>query len=535
MKKCLILCFISFYTLAQSVEITPGSILPQVTTVQRNAIASPKNGMLVFDTNTQSYWFRQSGSWTELPKGGSTANYWQLTGNVLKNTNSGGFWSANSTGLPSNASNTTNPPIAPTSGDGTRLMWIPSRSAFRVGTVANNAKSWDADSIGIFSTAMGYNATASGNASFAMGTGTTASGYSSTAMGTGTIASGFSSTAIGYRTTASHESSTAIGERTTASGFASTAIGYYTTASGYSSTAMGFNTTASDSYSTAMGYETKASGYGSTAMGEYTTASGSSSTAMGLRTTASGNSSTAMGGSSTASGNYSTAMGHKVRAAGAGSFIIGDYVSNPDEPVRSQNADNRFTARFRGGYWFMTTGNSLNPTNENDGVLGARLEPNTTAWAAISDSTKKENFIKANGEEFLAKLSKLKLGSWNYKGNQVRNYGPMAQEIFSAFGQDKLGTVGSDTMVNTLDMDGLLFIFAQALEERTETLKHELQLAKTNMGQLRDEISKLKVENVLQKSESEVLKNDISLMKEQLKVLSKHFTSSENRVPQESE
>jgi hypothetical protein len=32
----------------------------------------------------------------------------------------------------------TNPTTAPFSGAGTRLMWIPSRSAFRVGTVSSN-------------------------------------------------------------------------------------------------------------------------------------------------------------------------------------------------------------------------------------------------------------------------------------------------------------------------------------------------------------------------------------------------------------
>ena len=83
-----------------------------------------------------------------------------------------------------------------------------------------------------------------------------------------------------------------------------------------------------------------------------------------------------------------------------------------------------------------------------------------------SDSTKKENFIKANGEDFLTKLKSLKLGSWNYKTNQPkpeRFYGPMAQEIFTSFGKDQLGTIGCDTLVSTLNMDGLLFIFCPSI------------------------------------------------------------------------
>jgi trimeric autotransporter adhesin len=110
----------------------------------------------------------------------------------------------------------------PAMGAGTRLMWYPGKSAFRVGTV--EGAQWDDASIGYYSTAMGVN--------------TTASGWYSTAMGAGTAASGSFSTALGS---------------STASGYASVAMGYYTAASGYASTAMGQGTRASGDYSTAMG------------------------------------------------------------------------------------------------------------------------------------------------------------------------------------------------------------------------------------------------------------------------------------------
>lgn len=42
----------------------------------------------------------------------------------------------------------------PLSGAGTRFMWLPKRSAFRVGTVDNN--NWNAGSIGLWSFATGY-------------------------------------------------------------------------------------------------------------------------------------------------------------------------------------------------------------------------------------------------------------------------------------------------------------------------------------------------------------------------------------------
>lgn len=186
-----------------------------MTITQRTAIASPQNGMLVFDTNTQSYRFRQSGTWVNLSASGS--NYWQLTGaggNEIKNTNTGGFWSANPTGLSVISTNTTNPPAAPVSGAGTRLMWIPSRSAFRVGTVESSGSTyWDATNIGLFSFAAGSNTLAWGTYSTAMGVATTASGHASTAMGIYTTASGNYSTAMGYNTTAGGIYSTAMGSK----------------------------------------------------------------------------------------------------------------------------------------------------------------------------------------------------------------------------------------------------------------------------------------------------------------------------------
>jgi hypothetical protein len=147
---------------------------------------------------------------------------------------------------------------ADTLGAGSKLMWLPSKSAFRVGGAFANE--WDWANIGDYSTAMGFRTTASGDYSFAMG-------YFLT------TASGDYSTAVGFQTTASGQASTATGAATTASGDQSTAMGFLTTASGQTSTAMGDNTTASDIRSTAMGHETEASGQTSTAMGYNTTAS----------------------------------------------------------------------------------------------------------------------------------------------------------------------------------------------------------------------------------------------------------------------
>ena len=83
----------------------------------------------------------------------------------------------------------------PTSGAGTRLMWIPAKGAFRAGVVTGTE--WDVGNVGIASIAMAYNTTASGTASVAMGDGTTASGAASVTMGRDTTAGGNYSVAAG--------------------------------------------------------------------------------------------------------------------------------------------------------------------------------------------------------------------------------------------------------------------------------------------------------------------------------------------------
>ncbi len=246
-------------------------------------------------------------------------------------------------------------------GPGTRMMWYPAKSAFRVGHV--DGTQWDDGNIGI--------------ASIAMGNSTTASGHSSTAMG------------------------------------------LWTTASGDFSTAMGYQTTASGDYSTAMGYRTKTNGDYSTVIGKFI----------------------------------------EINADSDGSFMISD--ASQTYTAHKLSGSNRYWALFRGGYKLYTNSGA---------TTGASLASGANSWGSASDSTKKENYLNVNGEYFLNSISKLKLGSWNYKSQNpqdFRHYGPMAQEIFYYFGKDDFGTIGNDTTLATADMDGIMMIALQALEKRT--------------------------------------------------------------------
>ena len=178
---------------------------------------------------------------------------------LIEPTGTNGIFSKATVGLTGLANNISNPPTAPVSGSGTRLMWIPSRSAFRVGTIVGaideypaTINYWNAENIGLFSFASGYNTLANGNYSTAIGTNVIASGICSFAAGVGSKATGYASTAFGS-SFATFTYSTSFGNFTEASNNSSTAMGYFTISRGIASTAMGSNTEAFGANSTSMG------------------------------------------------------------------------------------------------------------------------------------------------------------------------------------------------------------------------------------------------------------------------------------------
>ncbi len=244
----------------------------------------------------------------------------------------------------------------PTSGAGTRLMWVPSLSAFRAGSV--NGTEWDALSVGINSAAFGANTIASNAYSTAFGRDTRAVGRISTALGDATLASGEHSIAWGRLTEASGTSSMAGGLQSTASGLYSTSVGFNNNASGDYSTAIGSNLIASGLFATALGsrnhatnehavsigYGCVASGQRSFATGNGAVASGYTATATGIGTVSDGNASFVAGEFSTASGDNSLALGENVEASGVNSVVIGHGCSIGNRLVNS--IDNSFMVGF---------------------------------------------------------------------------------------------------------------------------------------------------------------------------------------------
>jgi hypothetical protein len=317
----------------------------------------------------------------------------------------------------------------PADGPGVRMMWYAGKAAFRSGSVGGSE--WDDANVGPFSTAIGVNTTAQGYASLAAGVSARASGRSSMAFGQNSTASGDVSFAAGWTTLASGETSTAFG------------------------------------------YASVASGVLSLATGGATTASGRASFAGGLETVAGGDASFAFGIGSRADGHESVVLGHR---AGSGAAAIGSFVfaDHSGEVPFTSFLPNEFGARFAGGYYLYTRA---------DLGTGVALAPGGSSWAALSDAHAKERFRDLDGEDLLARLSRVPIREWSYKGQDggIRHMGPTAQDFRAAFG---LGDF--PLRINTIDADGVALAGVQALDVRTRAMQETLARAMQENEALRD-------------------------------------------------
>ncbi|OON67691.1 tail fiber domain-containing protein [Hymenobacter sp. CRA2] len=203
----------------------------------------------------------------------------------------------------------------------------------------------------------------------------------------------------------------------------------------------------------------------SVALGYGTTASGDNTLALGPNSTARQGSAVAIGERNVSSGYCSFALGYHANTnAKPGSFVFGDF-STSNEILA--NVNNEATFRVAGGFRIYTNANLLS---------GVTIAPNGSSWDVVSDSTKKERVVLADGNAFLERINRMRLGSWNYKGLDpatTRHYGPMAQDFYAAFGHDGVGTSGNDTTINQADFDGVNLIAIQALYRQVLQLKAE--------------------------------------------------------------
>lgn len=263
--------------------VNKGLLIPRGDIITRSNLASnTAKGLMMYDTLTNSIWVHNGNAlfngWNPVASG---TNYWQLSGALgteIKNTNTGGFWSANTSTL------LVDPGVisTPVFGSGTRLMWIPQKSAFRVGTVTG--VEWADGNIGTWSFASGYNSIANGNYSTAIGNTQLASGLNAMALGNFSEAIGDYSLTLGYDAQTLSQYSIAIGKSCRAVNFTTTAIGDGSVAYAFNSMAIGHNNSATGDYSSSLGTGLVSKAYNSIAIGRYNDSISTSSNTLDLST-----------------------------------------------------------------------------------------------------------------------------------------------------------------------------------------------------------------------------------------------------------
>jgi hypothetical protein len=150
-----------------------------------------------------------------------------------------------------------------------QVLWYPNKNAFLAGNVHIGA----VDSVGNYSTALGYKSIAMGNYSQAFGYRSKALGDYSTAIGKNSVA--------GSRTSPIANNAFAFGNGSKATGDDSYALGSGSLASGYRSFAFGYSSKSRNTNALALGNGSDAAGINSTAIGYQSTANGELSLALG--------------------------------------------------------------------------------------------------------------------------------------------------------------------------------------------------------------------------------------------------------------
>ena len=405
-------------------SVLKGFLAPRMTLAQRNAVATPAEGLLVYQTdNTPGFYYYNGTAWVALSGSGGSAGV-----DLTTNQNVGGKKTFTSVdGLLATGGEPGG--VASSLGAGSRMMWYPRKGAFRAGIVSGTQ--WDDANIGLFSIAMGND--------------TKASGQTATAMGYNTLASGLFSTAMGFGTTASESSATAMGSSTLASAGNSTAMGFYTIASGYSSTAMGSQTTASARAATAMGEFTSATEVASTAIGVSTIASGYGSIAMGILTTAKSFAETAIGINNT---DY-TPTSSSINNSSDRLFVIGNgtFSVKSDALVMLKNGNTTFSG--------TVTATVVAPTSD------ARLKRNIVPL---------KNSIEAIMQ--LKPVSYEKKNSLTSTDYNIKENGFIAQELQKVM--PSLVVMGTDKdKLLSVNYTAIIPVLTQAIQEQQRAIKQQ--------------------------------------------------------------
>jgi len=364
-----------------------------------------------------------------------------------------------------------------------------------IGGESNTASSTYATVVGGKSnTASSTNATVGGGLS-----NTASSTYATVGGGSTNTASSESATVSGgsTNTASEHYATVGGGSTNTASQYYATIAGGFTNLANrpYTTVGGGGKNFASNDYATIGGgesnaasalYATVGGGANNAATDDYGTVGGGANNQAGNNTTpttdktyatvaggqkniASGQWSVVAGGQNNiAFGEASFAAGSNAQAKNAGAFVWAD----DNAGIFASTAANEFAVRAIGGVRFVTS---------VAGTAGIQLAAGSSSWSILSDRNAKANFVPVDSQEVLRRVAALPLTTWNYKTQEakIRHMGPMAQDLYQAFG------LGEDEKhISTIDADGVALGAIQGLAQQVEAQQAEIAALKIRLTTL---------------------------------------------------
>jgi hypothetical protein len=264
--------------------------------------------------------------------------------------------------------------------------------------------------------------------------------------------------------------------------------GNQVTASGYGAFSYGDQVTVSSTVGVGFGSGVTVSGTAGFSAGASNVCSGFACTAIGYTVRAGGQGAVALGYRTTANNDYTMALGYRAsNNTHTGTFVWGD--ESTTDSVRNQ-FDNEFRIRAGGGVRLRTS-SAANAAPGVNGNTGCDLPAGSGTWSCSSSRYIKENFEELNGEDVLARLSKMPVTRWNFIKDETKaqHIGPVAQDFYSAF---HLGE--SETQVGVQDLAGVALAASQALEKRTRELDErtrEIENLRKEVKDMRKEMDDL--------------------------------------------
>jgi hypothetical protein len=194
-----------------------------------------------------------------------------------------------------------------------------------------------------------------------------------------------------------------------------------------------------------------------------------------------GDAAVAIGYHSTADADYSMAFGYRASTNGhTGAKVFAD--ASTTDSIEAV-ANNEFAARAAGGYRFRTNATL---------TTGCNLPAGSGVFSCASSRTLKDHFVAVDGEDLLSRMRTVPVNTWSYtaEGAQVKHLGPFAEDFRAAFG------LGVDNIsIGLLDIDGVNFAAARALEARTTAQAEQIRTLQTENASLRSDVETLRAQN----------------------------------------